>query len=132
MTAKAWSPLLLLVEDDPGIRRSLLGWAALCDLRVVTYTSVEECMQALREREFVLGEPSHEMQVSHAIVDFTLPGATGLELVSAISPPLALDQITLITARTHEMPSGGRPLEQMPNVLRKPFQLSELESLLGL
>lgn len=123
---------LLIVEDDEGVRRSLLRWAQLCDLRVVGYHSAERCIQAMRDAEFSLTDREHPKFLSHALIDMTLPGRDGLGLVGELSPPLPIENVILITARVAEPPTGHDSIYRNCVVLSKPFDLAALEALLRL
>ncbi len=132
MSEKAAVKCLLIVEDDDGIRASIVRWAALIGVRTVSYPSVEACIQGLRHAEFSLCNEAHSINVTHAIVDITLPGRNGFELLSELSPPLAEERIIFMTARLHEFPVQSGDPQNGPNILRKPFELSELERCIGL
>lgn len=123
---------LLIVEDDEGVRRSLLRWAQLRDLRVVGCPSAEQCIQGMRDGEFSLIDREHPKFLSHALIDMTLPGRDGLSLVAELSPPLPINNVILITARVGESPTGHESLYRKCVVLSKPFDLSALEALLRL
>lgn len=123
---------LLVVEDDEGVRRSLVRWAQLQDVRVVGYGSAEQCIRAMRSNEFSLTDSEHSDFLSHALIDMTLPGRDGLSLVTELSPPLPIENVILITARVTEPPRGHDSIYRNCVILPKPFDLSTLEKLLGL
>jgi DNA-binding response OmpR family regulator len=101
-------PLVLVVEDDAGVRSPLEKFLALHGFDVVSADSADAALDRLAERP-----------VAAAVVDLRLPQGSGREVILSIPPPTP---IIIFSAVPEE--SGG--LEQMrPNtrLIQKPFSL---------
>lgn len=123
---------LLIVDDEDSLRLSLLRWAQSVGLQAMAFESAEACLQAWRDHQFELeSSVSDSFKVTHAILDITLPGMSGLELAGHLSPPLPIDRTILITARVAEFPVEGRQFHGGRPTLSKPFSLAALEALIG-
>ncbi|EGG30209.1 hypothetical protein IMCC3088_815 [Aequoribacter fuscus] len=123
---------LLIVDDDESLRLSLLRWAQSVGLQAMAFESAEACLQAWRDHQFELeSSVSDGFKVTHAILDITLPGMSGLELAGHLSPPLPIDRTIMITARASEFPVESRQFHRGRPTLSKPFSLSALESMIG-
>ncbi|MDG0979176.1 MAG: response regulator [Halieaceae bacterium] len=125
---------ILIVDDDEAIRRSLLAWTKSLGIDAIAYDSYESCVEGLRRQDFTLQASPTAHPITQAIIDVTLPGESGLALFEVLSPPLTRDQVVLITARADDLPHSSRDRNEanFRHVLKKPFDLDELESLLGL
>ena len=123
---------LLIVDDEDSLRSSLLRWAQSIGLAAIAFESAEACLEALRDHQFELGSnDSDGFSVTHAILDVTLPGMSGLELAGQLSPPLPTERTIMITARVAEFPVEGRQFHRGHPTLSKPFSLAALEALIG-
>ncbi|MBI5068427.1 MAG: PAS domain S-box protein [Deltaproteobacteria bacterium] len=111
------SETILVVEDDPGVRRLAERVLASLGYRVL---SAEEAPEALRLSE-ALGEPMHLL-----LTDMVMPGIDGVSLAQRMAkrhPGLAVVYMSGHPARTLEQRGGlpaGAPF------LQKPFTASEL------
>ena len=123
---------LLIVDDEDSLRSSLLRWAQSVGLQAMAFESAEACLQAWRDHKFELGSNDADgFRVTHAILDITLPGMSGLELAGQLSPPLPVERTIMITARVAEFPVEGRQSRPRRPTLSKPFSLAALEALIG-
>ena len=123
---------LLIVDDEDSLRSSLLRWAQSMGLAAIAFESAEACLEAWRDHHFELGSnDSDRFSVTHAILDVTLPGMSGLELAGQLSPPLPVERTIMITARVAEFPVEGRQFHRGRPTLSKPFSLAALEALIG-
>ena len=96
--AESIRPLILVVEDDPGVREPLEKFLTMHGFDVVAAESVETAQEQLRDR-----------QIQGAVIDLRLPQGSGREVVLSIPPPTP---VIIFSAVPEE--SGG--LEQMrPN-----------------
>ena len=111
-------PLILVVDDDPGVRGPLEKFLTMHGFDIVGAESVDEAQDRLRDH-----------QIQGAVIDLRLPQGSGREIVLSIPPPTP---IIIFSAVPDE--SGG--LEQMrPNtrLILKPFSLVMLaETLHGM
>ena len=111
-------PLILVVDDDPGVRGPLEKFLAMHGFDIVAAESVDAAQELLRDR-----------QIQGAVIDLRLPHGSGREVVLSIPPPTP---VIIFSAVPGE--SGG--LEQMrPNtrLILKPFSLVMLvETLHGM
>jgi DNA-binding response OmpR family regulator len=101
-------PLILVVDDDPGVRGPLEKFLTMHGFDIVAADSVEGAQDRLRD---------HHIQ--GAVIDLRLPQGSGREIVLSIPPPTP---VIIFSAVPDE--SGG--LEQMrPNtrLVLKPFSL---------
>jgi DNA-binding NtrC family response regulator len=101
-------PLVLVVEDDKGVRGPLEKFLALNGFDVVSADSCEAALNRLSEQP-----------VQAAVIDLRLGLGTGREVVLSIPPPTP---VVIFSAVPEE--SGG--LEEMrPNtrLIQKPFSL---------
>jgi DNA-binding response OmpR family regulator len=101
-------PLVLLAEDDPGVRAPLEKFLALHGFDVVSATTADAAIDRLAEQS-----------VQAAIVDLRLAQGSGREVVFSIPPPTP---VIIFSA----VPEESGQLEQMrPNtrLIQKPFSL---------
>lgn len=109
--------VVLIIDDEDMIltlAQKILGRAGH---ETMTATSGEDGLEALRR---------HADKIDLAIVDYSLDGPTGLDLVSAareISPG-----VSLVISSGRKVESGNIPPELMRNtsILQKPYRASEL------
>jgi len=111
-------PLILVVDDDPGVRGPLEKFLRMHGFDIVAAESVDGAQDLLRHH-----------QIQGAVIDLRLPQGSGREIVLSIPPPTP---VIIFSAVPEE--SGG--LEQMrPNtrLILKPFSLVMLvETLHGM
>jgi DNA-binding response OmpR family regulator len=101
-------PLILVVEDDPGVRGPLEKFLTLHGFDVISADTVEAARQRLQES-----------RISGAIVDLRLPQGSGREVVLSIPPPTP---VVIFSA----VPEESGQLEQIRSNTRlilKPFSL---------
>ena len=105
---------ILLVDDEPSIRKSLGAVLAEDGFKVTTAQSGEECLEILLKRSFEL-----------ILLDFWLPGISGLETLEAIKK-MGVDAVVV-------MISGHGSIETAVNATRlvdfdfieKPFSIEK-------
>ena len=101
-------PLILVVEDDPGVRAPLEKFLTLHGSDVISADTAEAAQQRLQES-----------RITGAIVDLRLPQGSGREVVLSIPPPTP---IVIFSA----VPEESARLEQIRSNTRlilKPFSL---------
>lgn len=101
-------PLVLLVEDDSGVRTPLEKFLALHGFDVVSADTADDALDRLAEQP-----------VQAAVVDLRLAQGSGREVVVSIPPPTP---VIIFSA----VPGESGKLEQMrPNtrLIAKPFSL---------
>ena len=107
---------LLLVEDDPGIRRALAEGLSESGYMVVAAPTAEEALSRL-----------NVVAVDLALVDLKLPGMSGLELLRALRQRSPTMVLVIITAN----PSVNSAIEALHleafDYLLKPFTLDQVE-----
>lgn len=113
-------PRVLVVDDEPGIRRmiqtSLTGWG----YEVVAASSGEEALAIL--------EP--DLAPSLAVLDWTMPGMDGLELcrrIRALPKPLK-PYLIFVTARARTQDIVTGLTAGADDYIVKPFQRAELHA----
>ncbi len=106
---------IALVEDDPGFRRAVARFLRVSGHQVRTFASAEEFLESPQESYGCL------------ILDFQLPGISGLELFQRISATGQNRRAIFISAR-----EAGGIREKVSELsgcafLRKPFEANELK-----
>ena len=101
-------PLVLVVDDDVGVRGPLEKFLALHGFDVVSAGSCEAALDRLAEQP-----------VQAAVIDLRLGAGTGREVVLSIPPPTP---VVIFSAVPEE---SGRLEEMRPNtrLIQKPFSL---------
>ena len=101
-------PLILVVEDEPGVREPLEKFLAIQGFDVIAVESADDAQDRLRER-----------RVQGAIIDLRLPQGSGREVILSIPPPTP---VIIFSAVPEE---SGRLEEMRPNtrLILKPFSL---------
>ena len=108
-------PLILVVDDDPGVRGPLTKVLSLHGFDVVTADSPDAAQERLREQ-----------RIDGAVVDLRLPQGSGREVVLSIPQPTP---VIIFSA----VPEESGQLEQIrPNtrLILKPFSLVMLAEML--
>jgi two-component system, OmpR family, response regulator len=100
--------LVLVVEDDPGVRDPLAKFLVIHGFEVVTADSADAAQERLRDR-----------RIDGAVIDLRLPQGSGREVVLSIPPPTP---VIIFSAVPDE---SGRLEEMRPNtrLVLKPFSL---------
>jgi DNA-binding NtrC family response regulator len=110
---------ILVVEDDPEMRRLLAEFLRGEGFRVDLAANGQEALRQLCEEIF-----------DHVVLDKNLPGESGLEILPLLRALAPGTPVTLITAfgdsRTHEQAFSRGAYE----VLLKPFNLDDLVEVL--
>jgi DNA-binding NtrC family response regulator len=110
---------ILVVDDDPEMRRLLAEFLRGEGFRVHLSASGQEARRQLCEETF-----------DHVVLDKNLPGESGLEMLPVLRALAPGTPVTLITAfgdsRTHEQAFTRGAYE----VLLKPFNLDDLVEIL--
>ncbi len=108
---------ILLVEDDPGVRRALVRVLEGAGYRVLPAGSAEEARGLLSER----GE-----EVRLCLTDVVLPGASGVSLAAHLRQEWPDIPVLAMTGYTEErLSTGGAEAGNLP-FLQKPFLPAEL------
>lgn len=107
--------LVLLVEDDQGLRESLATVLAYQGLTIVQATSAEEATDLLAEHDPDL-----------VVLDVNLPGRSGLELLQSLRSGGDARQVLLLTARQEVADRVAGLDAGADDYLPKPFALDEL------
>jgi hypothetical protein len=112
---------LLLVEDDPAVRRLLTQVLEGSGYRVVAAANGDEAL-ALAD--------AGGLAVDLVLSDYVLPGISGVELCVALRRRFPDLRILLMTGHA-ELPPGAAELPRGAEVLGKPFTREQLEALLA-
>ena len=119
---------ILLIDDDPGITSALRLWAKLEEVALFTFESGEAFLKARDAGEFSFGPNSSIGEpITHALVDFTLPGMSGDQLIKRLSSFLPPSRLALITAKQFELQDRQEIALDQFRLMKKPFALSELD-----
>ena len=108
--------VILYVEDNAAIRESFAELLATAERRIVCVADGAGAREALREQN-----------VNLLITDINLPDGSGLDVARE-----ALRQnprLPVIVCSGHDLGDVARSLGPTAHLLRKPFELDELEAL---
>jgi DNA-binding response OmpR family regulator len=111
-------PLILVADDDPGVREPLAKFLTMHGFDIVVAESVEAAQDRLRDD-----------QVQGAVIDLRFPQGSGREIILSIPPPTP---VIIFSAAPDE---SGRLETMRPNtrLILKPFSLVMLvETLHGM
>ncbi|MBP0495176.1 response regulator transcription factor [Pararoseomonas indoligenes] len=112
-------PLIAVVDDDEGMRRSLDGLVRSLGYRVATFSSAEAFLS------------SAERDGSACVIsDVQMPGMSGVELTEAISASGACTPVILISAFLDDRVTAQARAAGVRCFLRKPFDGDRLISCL--
>ncbi len=114
-SARRRRPLVLVVEDDRGVRAPLEKFLKLHGFDVVGCETADEAIDALAERRF-----------DAAIVDLRLPRGSGREVIVSIPPPAPVIIFSAVPGES----DGLEKLRPATRLLTKPFSLVMLVELL--
>jgi DNA-binding response OmpR family regulator len=101
-------PLILVVEDDPGVRAPLEKFLTLHGFDVISADTAADAQQRLQES-----------RIAGAVVDLRLPQGSGRDVVLSIPPPTPVVIFSAVpeeSARLEEIRSNTR-------LILKPFSL---------
>jgi PAS domain S-box-containing protein len=112
---------LLLVEDDPAVRRLLTQMLEGSGYRVVAAANGDEAL-ALAD--------AGSLAVDLVLSDYVLPGISGVELCVALRRRFPELRILLMTGHA-DLPPGAAALPSGAELLGKPFTREQLEALLA-
>ncbi|MFO8003201.1 response regulator transcription factor [Thioalkalivibrio sp.] len=109
------SPVVMLLDDDPGVRRSLSLALSLAGYQVLTYATAEDLLKGL--------EPA---QPGCLVLDLRMPGMGGLEVQEALSARGCSLPVIFISA-FGDIPTTVRALKAgAVDFLEKPFTTDNL------
>jgi FixJ family two-component response regulator len=111
--------VIVIVDDDPSVRRGLSRLMRACGLEVETYSSAEEFL-----------ESSNGKRASCLLLDVQMDGMSGLELVDVLTAEGEPPPIIIITAHASEAVSLQAVMRGTP-VLRKPIESETLLTAVG-
>jgi len=113
---------ILLVEDDPSVRRLLTLMLQGSGYRVFSAGSGDEAL-ALVE--------SGALAVDAVLSDYVLPGISGVELCAALRRRFPTLRVLLMTGHAEIPPAGAVGLPEGAELLGKPFTREQLEQMLA-
>jgi CheY-like chemotaxis protein len=107
--------LVLLVDDDPGVRRLMLKVLQHPTVELVAVGSAEEALELMQERWPAV-----------LVVDYMLPGMTGPELVKQVREDMRemAPPAVLVTGSIERVTMDDRTL--FTRVIEKPFRVEVL------
>jgi len=106
---------VLVVDDDPAVRRLLALAVELGGRRALRAGSAREALELLREHEVAL-----------VVTDVNMPQATGLDLLAALSATIAPPPVLVVTGEADPRTARAATLLGARKVIEKPFGLEEL------
>lgn len=123
--------VVAVVDDDVGIAQALHSWFTLISVPVQFFQDGQALLAALEQgpaQNWVLRDSGQPL--IRVVVDLNLPGISGFEVARRLlahAPAPGLNVVVMTAASEENMQAlGGVPAGV--SVMRKPFNLSELES----
>jgi DNA-binding response OmpR family regulator len=110
------SPVVLVVEDDPGIREPLVRFLEFTQFQPVAVGTVEEGLDAI--------EAHHPVA---AIVDLKLPSGSGREVVVSMPP----ERPVIIFSGWRDESADLERLRPRTRLVEKPYSLVQLMDVLN-
>ena len=111
---------ILLVEDDPAVRRLLTVMLEGSGYRVLSASNGAEALELAR---------NGSLAIDLVLSDYVLPGISGVELCTALRGSRPGVRVVLMTGHA-EIPRGGATLPEGAVLLGKPFTRDQLEEAL--
>ena len=112
----ASSPLILLVDDEPGILRAAERGIESAGMRALTAHSATEALDLLDDFD----------DIAVLITDQTMPGMSGLTLAEHVRTLRPTLPIILSTGYTGRISGERLKAASIESVLEKPYTLTEL------
>jgi two-component system alkaline phosphatase synthesis response regulator PhoP len=123
---RAWVPAelgtlpILVVDDEPGVRRSV-SWALSGEGYPVTAApDVASAIAALEESDFAA-----------ILTDLRLPGGPGLVLVDEVERRGLSTPVILMSGSLQELDGSDPRIQRLAGVVAKPFDLHTLRSVIA-
>ena len=112
------SSRLLVVEDDPHISK-MIKFALESEYHITTVTDIDLALNTLSNEKIDL-----------ILLDWMLPGLTGIELIRRLKKTKGMEQIPVImlTAKSEEADKLKGFSYGVDDYITKPFSLSELKA----
>ena len=110
------APLILIVDDEPGILRATERGLTGAGMRVLTASSATRALELLADRD----------DIAVLITDQTMPGMTGLGLAEQVRTKRPALPIILSTGYTGRVPAERLQQARIEMVLEKPYTLTQL------
>jgi len=111
---------VLLVEDDPAVRRLLTIMLETSGYRVASAANGAEALELARNQS---------LPIDLVLSDYVLPGISGVELCTSLREGRPGLRVVLMTGHA-EIPTGGATLPEGAVLLGKPFSRDQLEDAL--
>ncbi len=109
---------ILIVEDDPQIS-NMIKFALESEYRITTVVNIDIALDTLSNEKIEL-----------ILLDWMLPGLTGIELIRRLKRTKGMEQIPIImlTAKSEEADKLKGFAHGVDDYISKPFSLSELDA----
>ncbi len=116
----SYSPIVLLVDDEPVLRELLAELLEANEFNVVSIESGEEALRLLTE----------EIQADIVIIDFKMQGMDGLQCIEQIRK-LGLKLPVILTTGEQDLENDERYRQlSVDAILKKPYEFEKLEQLI--
>jgi DNA-binding response OmpR family regulator len=113
-------PIILLIEDEENLRRSITFTLLRQGYCVVPYDRVEEGLRIIGE---YITQP-HSIRL--VITDLQLPGKNGMDLIRMVKTTASNIPILVITGHANQETRNELSRLGVSDILDKPFNLDEL------
>ena len=114
------TPLILILEDQPDIRRLLRIFVSRHGGRIIEAESLAQAMALVEQNRFDL-----------AFLDFMLPDGLGIDICKRLRAQGGLTQIVMVTARGESEIGDGLLAAGASQVILKPFDVSIINEIMA-
>lgn len=111
------SPLILLVDDDTGVREFIADTLKFAGHEVLAAGSGEEAMKLFAE---------YSARIWLLLTDVVMPGLFGDQLALRLAEIKPALRVILMSGNSPDSLEGGIAIEDGVNFLRKPFSIVDL------
>ena len=124
--------MIAIVDDTTEIADALVDWFGLLGRKATAHYSAENLLEWLQDSQAKSGgNPVNNTNLLDAdILDINLPGINGIELAHKLRLKFPDLPLLLISALRHDEVESLGPLPVGVSFLRKPFDLTVIESFL--
>ena len=118
--------MIAIVDDDIEIAEAIGAWVQMIGIKCTVHHSAESLIEWMNQLSTKDSKP-----LSAAILDINLPGINGLELGKQLRSSFPDLLIVMVSALRHEEINNLGAIPSNAHLLRKPYDLDELEGILS-
>ncbi|MCX7084881.1 MAG: response regulator [Methylococcales bacterium] len=118
--------MIAIVDDDVEIAEAIGVWVQMIGIKCTVHHSAESLIDWIDQFQI-----KNSRSLYAAILDINLPGINGLELGKQLRSSFPDLVIVMVSALRHEEINNLGTLPSNAHLLRKPYDLDELEGILS-